>query len=85
MHGARLAVEPAAELLEHGLGPVEDPPEALDRVVIPGGVFCVLRERSLHRDAERLLEDLDVDCDFAEQAMHLCIEGRDGNSAVERE
>ena len=35
VHRARLTVEPAAELLEHGVRPVEDTAEALDRFAIP--------------------------------------------------
>ena len=69
----------------HGVRPVEDVAEAADRVVIPGGVLGVLRERCLHRDAEGLFEDLDVDSEVAEQAMNLCVEGRDRNAAGQRE
>ncbi len=61
VHGARLAVEPAAELLEHRVRPVEDPAEARDRVAIPGRVVAIVRERRRHRHAERLLiEELTV-------------------------
>ena len=61
MHRARLAVEPAAELLEDAVRPVEDPAEASYRVVIPGGVLSVLREGCRHRDAERPFENFDID------------------------
>src|SRR5205085_3245352 len=45
MDRAGLAAEPAAELLEHAVGPVEDAAVALDGVAVPGGVLAVLGER----------------------------------------
>jgi len=84
-HRARLAVEPAAELLENGVGPVEDVAEAADRVVIPGGVLGVLRERCRHRDAEGLFENLDIDSQVTKQAMNLCVEDGNRNAADQRE
>ena len=59
----RLAAVPAGELLEDPVRPVEDPPEALDRVGVVGRVLGVLGERRRHRDAERLLADRDVDAE----------------------
>ncbi len=57
VHGARLAAIPAGELLEHPVGPVEDPPEALYRVAVVSCVLAVLRERSLGRQAVRGFRD----------------------------
>ncbi len=85
VHGARLAGEPAAELLEHRVGPVEDPPEARDRVAIPGRVLEILGKRRRHGDAERLLGDLDVDVELAEQRVEAGVELRDGQSATQLE
>lgn len=85
MHGARLAVEPATELLENGVRPVQDPAEARNRVAVPGGVVHILRERRCHRDAERLLGDLNIDAELAEQGVEAGIEVRDRQPVAELE
>ena len=59
--------------------------EAADRIVIPGGVLGVLRERCSHRDAEGLFENLDIDSEVTEEAMNLCVEGGNRNAADQRE
>lgn len=70
---------------ENGVRPVEDVAEAADRVVIPGGVLGVLRERCRHRDAEGLFENLDIDSQVTKQAMNLCVEDGNRNAADQRE
>ena len=85
VHRAGLAVEPAAELLEHGVRPVEDAAEALDRLSIPGRVLDVLGKRRRHRDTERLLLDLDVDAELGEHRVEAGVEVRDGHPVAELE
>jgi hypothetical protein len=85
MHGAGLAVEPAAELLEHRVRPVEHPAEPFDRVAIPRRVLDVLGERRLHRQAERQLDDVDVDAELREQPVEAGVKVGDRHSAGEVE
>jgi hypothetical protein len=85
VHWARLAVEPAAELLEDGVRPVEDAPEACDGFVVPRGVFGVFAERRRHRDTERLLKNRDVDAQVAEGLVQVGVEPRNRHAARERE
>src|SRR5207249_10693284 len=54
---ARLAAEPAGELLEDRVRPVEDVPEALDGIAVVGRVLPVGGERRRHGHAERALAD----------------------------
>src|SRR6185436_4144093 len=81
VHGARLAVEPAAELLEDGVRPVEDSSEATNRVVVPGRMLGVLTKRGLHRDPERLLLDRDVNAEVAERVVQGSVEAGDRQAA----
>ncbi len=85
VHRARLAVEPAAELFEHGVRPVEDAAEALDRLSIPRRVLHVLGKRRRHRDTERLLLDLDVDAELGKQGVEAGVEVGDGHPVAELE
>jgi hypothetical protein len=85
VYRAGLAVEPAAELLEDGVRPVEDSAEAPDRLSIPGRVPDVLRKRRRHRDPERLLRDLDVDAELGEHRVETGVEVRDGHPVAELE
>ena len=85
VHGARLAVEPAAELLENGVRPVQDAAEALDGLPIPRGVLEVLWEGRRRGDAERLLLDLDVDSERGERCVHTRVELCDGLATHELE
>src|SRR3954451_2287662 len=85
MDGAGLATEPAAELLEHAVRPVENAAVALDRVAIPGGVLAVLRERRRHQHAERLLLDLDVDSQLVHRLVQLGVEAGDRETVGEGE
>ncbi len=84
--GAGLAAEPAAELLEDTVRPVENAAVALDRVAIPGRVLAIVRERSRDWQSERLLLDLDVDAELVEDLMKARIEVGDGDAVgqVER-
>ena len=85
MHGAGLAVEPAAELLEHRVRPVEHPAESFDRVAIPRRVLDILGKRGLHRHAERQLDDVDVDAELREQPVEARVELGDRHSTGEIE
>ena len=82
---ARLAIEPAAELLQHPVGPVQHLREALDVLAIPGGVLVIGRERRRHRHAERHLPDLDVDAEPEEDGVQAPVELRDVEPIVQRE
>ena len=82
---AGLALEPAAELLEDAVGPVEHVAEALDRAAIPGCVLAVLRERRLDREPERLLPDRDVDPELAQRLVETRVEIGHRNSLGELE
>ena len=85
VYGAGLAVEPAAELLEDRVRPVQDAAEALDRLSIPRRVLDVLGKRRRHRDPERLLLDLDVDAELGEHRVEAGVEVRDGHPVAELE
>ena len=74
MNGTRLSAVPARELLEHLVRPLEDVPEALDRISVVRGMLAVLRERSRHRHAEGLLADRDVDAERREGCVQLLVE-----------
>src|SRR4029453_5379511 len=82
---AGLAVEPAAELLEDAVGPVEHETEALDRAAIPGCVLAVLRERRSDGEPERLLPDRDVDSELAQRLMEARVEVGHRNTVGELE
>ncbi len=85
VYGAGLAVEPAAELLEDGVRPVEDASEAVDGLVIPRRMLHVLAKRCLHGDAERLLLNRDVDAEVVKRVVQAGVEVRDRQAACERE
>ena len=85
VHGARLAAVPPGEGLEHAVGPVEDPPEALDCVGVVGDVFYVLRERCRRRDPVRRLSNRDVDAKVAERRVQPLVECSDGQVVDEGE
>ena len=83
VHRARLAAVPAGELLEHRVRPVEDPPEALDRVSIVGGVLVVCRKWRGRLQPERQLADRDVDAEPKQDLVQLRVESRDGEPVDE--
>src|SRR5439155_12761581 len=85
MDGAGLAAEPAAELLEYAVGPVEDVAVVLDRVAIPGRVLAVLGEGRRHRNPEWVLVDLDVDSELAQRFVETGVEGGDRDAVGEAE
>ena len=77
MNWARLAAVPAGELLEDRVRPVENPPEALNRVPIVGGVPVVRGERCRRRQPERRLANRDVDPEPAQSCVQRIVEGGD--------
>src|SRR5438067_5277971 len=74
VHGARLAAEPAGELLEDRVRPVEDVPEALDGVPVVGRVLPVGGKRRRHRHPERRLADRDVDAEPRQERVQARVE-----------
>src|SRR5438045_5920900 len=85
MDGAGLPVEPAAELFEDAVRPVEDAAVTRYGVAVPGGVLAVLGERRLHRHAERLLVDRDIDSELAQRRMQARVEVGDRETVDEVE
>jgi hypothetical protein len=82
---ARLAAVPAGELLEDLVRPVEDVPEAFDRVSLVGRVLAILGERRRHRQAEGRLADRDVDSEPVQLRVQLPVELGHGEPVVKLE
>ena len=80
---ARLAVEPAAELLEDAVRPVENAVVSPHRFEVPRSVLHVLREGRVDRKSERLLPDLDVDAEPPEGGMQEGVEVGDARAELE--
>ena len=84
MHGARLAAEPARELLEGPVDPAKRLPEALNRLPIAQGMLAVLGEGCRLGDPVRLGFDVDLNVEPDEYRDELVVERRDRELVRER-
>ena len=85
VHGARLAGEPAGELVEDAVGPIEGAPDAADGIAVVGRVVAVVWKRGGGRQTERFFVDGGVDVESGELLMQGAVEVGDRESVVELE
>ena len=85
MNRAGLSAVPAGELLQDAVRPVEDPPEALNRIAVVGNVLAIGRKGCRHGQALRRLADGHVDAEPGEDCIELFVELGHGESIGELE
>jgi hypothetical protein len=71
---ALLAAVPTRELLQHGVDPVQDLPEAPHVLGVVGGVLGVVGERGGHWHAVGVLADGNIHAEPVEQLVELAVE-----------
>ena len=76
VHGARLAAEPAREVLERPVDPAKRLPKALNRLPIVRGMLGVLGEGRRHRESVRLRIDVDLKVELGEDGKEALVQGR---------